>query len=97
MPKQLSENNQLQLVYIEKLFDEKLLVVGEKLKNIDSKITALTEVIDGNNENSVINRVEKHEKWINEMTGKMAVISIIVGSIGAFVFSVVKDIFAKIK
>lgn len=95
--KKLSGENLLQLTYIEKLFDEKILVVNEKLKNIDLKITSLTQVIDGNNDNSIINRVEKHERWINEMTGKMAVISIIVGSIGAFVFSVVKDIFAKIK
>lgn len=95
--KKLSGENLLQLTYIEKLFDEKILVVNEKLKNIDLKITSLTQVIDGNNDNSIINRVEKHEKWINEMTGKIAVISIIVGSIGAFVFSVVKDIFAKIK
>jgi len=94
--KQISVENQLQLTYIEKLFEEKLLVVGEKLKNIDMKITSLTVVIDGG-ENSLINKVEKHERWIYEMTGKMSIIAIIVGGIGSFAFSFVKDIFAKIK
>lgn len=95
--KRLSTENQLQMSYIERLFDEKLLVVEEKLKNIDLKITNLITVVDGNTETSIITRVAKHERWISEMTGKMGVVSIIVGAIGAFIFSLVKDVFAKVR
>ena len=95
--KKLTIENQLQMSYIEKLFDEKLLLVEEKLKNIDLKITNLITVVDGNTETSISTRVARHEKWISEMTGKMAVISVIVGSVGAFIFSIIKDVFARIK
>lgn len=95
--KKMSEGNQLQMVYIEKLFDEKLLVVEEKLKSIEYKVTTLFNAIDGKNENSLVAKVDRHEKWINETMGKMGIISAIAGTMAAFLFSLAKDILGKVK
>jgi len=95
--KKLTTENQLQMNYIEKLFDEKLLVVEEKLKNIDLKITNLIVVVNGNTETSIASRVARHEKWISEMTGKITIISIIVGSVVTLFITFVKNILSKVR
>lgn len=87
----MSKANEIQMVYIEKLFDEKLAVVDEKLKRIEDKL-------DGSLKNhlKLEEKVERHDKWIGEFTAKMTLISAILGSVFALFFSVVKDVITSV-
>jgi len=75
--------------------------LDQKFENVTLEIKELKEVLLGNSKEGLVTKVEKHDKWIAEFTGKIAVISVIIGSIGAFVFSIIRevlaDFFIKIK
>ena len=60
----------------------------------DSNIAEIKGLLKG--KNGLVEKVEKHEKWIEGFEARIGVIVTILGSIFALAFSLVKDVIANI-
>jgi hypothetical protein len=60
----------------------------------DSSITEIKELLKG--EDGLVEKVEKHDKWIEGFEARMGIIVSILGGIFALAFTLVKDFIANI-
>jgi len=60
----------------------------------DNNIAEIKELLKG--ENGLVERVEKHDKWIEGFEARIGVIVSILGGIFALAFTLVKDVIANI-
>jgi len=60
----------------------------------DSNIAEIKELLKG--KDGLVEKVEKHDKWIESFEVKMGVVATILGTVFAVVFSLVKDAVANI-
>jgi phage-related minor tail protein len=60
----------------------------------DSNIAEIKELLKG--KDGLVEKVEKHEKWIESFRAKIAIIVAILGGIFGLVFALVKDIVLNI-
>ena len=60
----------------------------------DDNITEIKELLKG--KNGLFEKVEKHEKWIEDFEARMGVVVTILGGIFALAFTLVKDVVANI-
>jgi len=60
----------------------------------DSNIAEIKELLKG--KDGLVEKVEKHDKWIESFEVKMGVVATILGTVFAVVFSLVKDIITNI-
>jgi hypothetical protein len=62
----------------------------------DNNITEIKELLKGNGNIGLVEKVEEHDKWIEGFEARMGVVVTILGSIFALAFTLVKDVVANI-
>jgi hypothetical protein len=60
----------------------------------DNNIAEIKELLKG--KDGLVEKVEKHDKWIEGFEARMGVVVTILGSIFALAFTLVKDVIANI-
>jgi len=72
----------------------------ERFKHLEDRfnisISEIKELLKGNNGEGLIEKVEKHDKWIESFRAKIGIIVAILGSIFGLTFALVKDIVLNI-
>ena len=72
----------------------------ERFKHLEDRfnisISEIKKLLKGNNGEGLIEKVEKHDKWIESFRAKIGIIVAILGSIFGLTFALVKDIVLNI-
>jgi hypothetical protein len=68
----------------------------ERFKRLEDRfnisISEIKELLKGNGGEGLIEKIEKHDKWINSFEARIGLVVSILGSLFALVFSLVKDV-----
>jgi hypothetical protein len=66
--------------------------LDERFRRLEDNINEIKKLLKGNGGEGLIEKVEKHEKWINSFEARIGLVVSILGSLFALVFSLVKDV-----
>jgi len=80
----MTEANRLPLYFKEYL--------DERFKRLEDNVNEIKKLLKGNGNEGLIEKVEKHDKWINSFEARIGIVVSILGSLFALVFSLVKDV-----
>jgi hypothetical protein len=70
--------------------------LDERFKRLEDNVNEIKELLKGNGDEGLVERVEKHDKWIDGFEARMGVVVTILGSIFALAFTIIKDVIANI-
>jgi len=70
--------------------------LDERFKRLEDNVNEIKELLKGNGSEGLVERVERHDKWIDGFEARMGVVVTILGSIFALAFTLVKDVVANI-
>ena len=70
--------------------------LDERFKRLENNVNEIKKMLKGNGNEGLVEKVEKHDKWIESFEARIGVIVTILGSIFALAFSLVKDAIANI-
>ena len=70
--------------------------LDERFKRLEDSVNEIKKLLKGNGSEGLIEKVEKHDKWIEGFEVKMGMVATILGTVFAVVFSLVKDIITNI-
>ena len=65
--------------------------LDERFKRVEENIEEIKELLSG--KNGICEKVEQHEIWIKEFTGKITIIVSALGTIFGLIFTIAKDFF----
>jgi len=72
----------------------------ERFKHLEDRfnisISEIKELLKGNNGEGLVEKVEKHDKWINSFEARIGLVVSILGSLFALAFSLAKDFITNI-
>jgi len=68
--------------------------LDERFKRLEDNITEIKGLLKG--EDGLVEKVEKHDKWIEGFEARIGVIVSILGGLFALAFTLVKDVVANI-
>jgi len=66
--------------------------LDERFRRLEDNINEIKKLLKGNGGEGLIEKVEKHDKWINSFEARIGIVVSILGSLFALVFSLVKDV-----
>ena len=66
--------------------------LDERFKRLEDSVNEIKKLLKGNGSEGLIEKVEKHDKWIEGFEVKMGMVATILGTVFALVFSLVKDV-----
>ena len=70
--------------------------LDERFKRLEDNVNEIKELLKGDGSEGLVEKVEKHDKWIEGFEVKMGMVATILGTVFALVFSLVKDIITNI-
>jgi hypothetical protein len=70
--------------------------LDERFKRLEDSVNEIKKLLKGNGSEGLIEKVEKHDKWIEGFEVKMGMVATILGTVFALAFSLVKDIITNI-
>jgi len=66
--------------------------LDERFKRLEDNVNEIKKLLKGNGNEGLVEKVEKHDKWINSFEARIGIVVSILGSFFALVFSLVKDV-----
>jgi len=70
--------------------------LDERFKRLEDNVNEIKELLKGDGSEGLVEKVEKHDKWIEGFEVKMGMVATILGTVFALAFSLVKDIITNI-
>jgi len=70
--------------------------LDERFRRLEDNINEIKKLLKGNGGEGLVEKVEKHEKWIESFRAKIGIIIAILGGIFGLTFALVKDIVLNI-
>jgi len=70
--------------------------LDERFRRLEDNVNEIKELLKGDGSEGLVEKVEKHDKWIEGFEARVGVVVTILGSIFALAFSLVKDVIANI-
>jgi len=70
--------------------------LDERFRRLEDSVNEIKKLLKGNGSEGLIEKVEKHDKWIEGFEVKMGMVATILGTVFALAFSLVKDIITNI-
>jgi len=70
--------------------------LDERFRRLEDNVNEIKELLKGDGSEGLVEKVEKHDKWIEGFEVKMGMVATILGTVFALAFSLVKDIITNI-
>jgi hypothetical protein len=70
--------------------------LDERFKRLEDNVNEIKELLKGNGVEGLVEKVEKHDKWIEGLEARMGVVVTILGSLFALAFTLIKDVVVNI-
>jgi hypothetical protein len=70
--------------------------LDERFKRLEDNVNEIKELLKGDGSEGLVEKVEKHDKWIEGFEARIGVIVSILGGVFALAFTLVKDVIANI-
>jgi len=70
--------------------------LDERLKRLEDNVNEIKELLKGNGSEGLVEKVEKHDKWINSFEARIGLVVSILGGLFALAFSLAKDFITNI-
>jgi len=70
--------------------------LDERFKRLEDNVNEIKELLKGDGSEGLVEKVEKHDKWINSFEARIGLVVSILGGLFALAFSLAKDIITNI-
>jgi len=70
--------------------------LDERFKRLEDNVNEIKELLKGDGSEGLVEKVEKHDKWINSFEARIGLVVSILGGLFALAFSLAKDFITNI-